>query len=158
VAESLYFAGVDRSHLNINQITDEDDEVYQMLRSFLLEGVAGISSVRPPERPGDYNVHPLLTFALRERPRWRMLYPSVVVTNTGRRYRGLRVMSQGARTGDGSYIFTVPLKPDDHGEARVFYARGRYATVMIQRGQSTVVREPIGPEVAASEAVSPAAA
>jgi pimeloyl-ACP methyl ester carboxylesterase len=158
VAESLYFAGVDRSHLSISQITDEDDEVYQMVRSFLLEGVAGISSVRPPERPGDYNVHPLLTFALRERPRWRMLYPSVVVTNTGRRYRGLRVMSQGARTEDGSHIFTVPLKPDDDGEARVFYARGKYATVMIQRGQSTVVREPIGPDVTPSQAVSLAAA
>jgi hypothetical protein len=158
VAENLYFAAVKRSHLSINRIRHEDDEVYQMVRRFLLEGVAGLSSVRAPERPSDYDAHPFLTFALRKRPRWRMLYPSVVVTSTGRRYRGLRVLSQGAQTQDGARIFTVPLKPGDEGEARIFYAPGKYTTVMIQRGQSTVVSEPIGHDATAPGAVSLAAA
>jgi len=149
VAQSLYFAGVDRSHRNINRITHEADEVYQLVRSFLLGGVAGISNRRPPEKPADYNAHSFLTFALRERPRWRLLYPSVTVANTGRRYRGLRVFSQGARTGDGAHIFAVQLQPDDDGEALIGYAPGRHVEVRIHRGQSTVISEPIGPGMTA---------
>jgi pimeloyl-ACP methyl ester carboxylesterase len=158
IAERLYFAAVDRSHLNINRITDKKDEVYRLVLSFLRDGVAGISRVRPPERPGDYGVRSFLTFALRQRPAWRMLYPSVVVAGTGRRYRGLRVFSQGENTEDGSYIFTTQLRPDDDGEAEIRCAPGTYLAVPIQRGQSLVVRQPIEAGVNALNAVSLAAA
>jgi hypothetical protein len=36
------------------------------------------------------------------------------------------------------------MQSDDDGEARVYYARGKYATVRVRRGQSTIVSEPIG--------------
>lgn len=144
LARSLYFAGVNRSHVNINRIPNEDDEVYQLVRSFLLGGVAGINDMRPAEKPGDYNVSPFLTFSLKEKPGWRLIYPHVDVANTGRRYRGLKVFSQGASTADGSNIFTLQLRPDDEGEALIHYAHGRYAEVHIPRGQSTLVTEPVG--------------
>lgn len=145
LADKLHFVGVKRSHLNINRIGNKKDEVFQLIRSFLHAGVAGISSLRPAEEPKDYNAHFFLTFALKKNPGWqRMIYPSVVVRNTGHRYPGYKVLSQGARTKDGAYIFTVQMKPDDDGEARVYYARGKCATVQVRRGQSTTVSEPIG--------------
>lgn len=145
LADKLHFVGVKRSHLNINRIGNKKDEVFQLIRSFLHGGVAGISSLRPAEEPKDYNAHFFLTFALKKNPGWqRMIYPSVVVRNTGHRYPGFKVLSQGARTKDGAYIFTVQMKPDDDGEARVYYARGKCATVQVRRGQSTTVSEPIG--------------
>jgi len=144
VAERLYFTGVKRSHLNINAIRDRGDEVFQLIRSFLHGGLAGITRLRPAEKPEDYNGHPFLTFALRQNPRRRRVYPLVIVKNMGHRYSGYRVFSQGARTEDGSYIFTVRLHPDDEGEAEIHYARGEYATVQVHRGQSTIVTEPLG--------------
>lgn len=145
LADKLHFVGVKRSHLNINRIGNKKDEVFQLIRSFLHGGVAGISSLRPAEEPKDYNAHFFLTFALKKNPGWqRMIYPSVVVRNTGHRYPGYKVLSQGARTKDGAYIFTVQMKADDDGEARVYYARGKCATVQVRRGQSTTVSEPIG--------------
>jgi pimeloyl-ACP methyl ester carboxylesterase len=158
VAERLYFAAVDRTHLNINRITDKKDEVYQLVLSFLRAGVAGISRVRPPERPGDYGVRPFFTFALKQRPAWRILYPLVIVAGTGRRYHGLRVFSQGERTEDGSYIFTAHLRPDDDGEVEVRCAPGASQAVSIQRGQSFVLRHPIEAGMNAINAVSVAAA
>lgn len=153
VAERLYFAAVDRSHLTINRITDKKDEVYRLVLSFLRGGVAGISRVKPPERPGDHGARSFLTFALRQRPAWRMLYPSVTVAGTGRRYRGLRVFSQGKRTEDGSYIFTTQLRPDDDGEVEIRCAPGASRAVSIQRGQSFVVGQPIESGVNALNAV-----
>lgn len=145
LSDRLHFVGVKRSHLNINRIGNKKDEVFQLIRSFLHGGVAGISSLRPAEEPKDYNAHFFLTFALKKNPGWqRMIYPSVVVRNTGHRYPGFKVLSQGARTKDGAYIFTVQMQSDDDGEARVYYARGKYATVRVRRGQSTIVSEPIG--------------
>jgi hypothetical protein len=143
VFENLYFVAVNRSHLNINQIKDKGDEVFQLISSFLRGGVAGISSQRPAEKPEDYNVHFFLTFALKDNPRWRMIYPYVVMTNTGHRYWGFRVFSQGAKTENGSHIFTVQLRPDEEGEARIYYARGKYVTAQVHRGQSTIVKEPL---------------
>jgi len=154
VAENLYFVSVNRSHLNINQIKDKYDEVFQLIRSFLLGGIAGISNLRPAEEPKDYNVHFFLTFALKDNPRWRMIYPYVVMANTGHRYRGFRVFSQGAKTEDGSHIFTVRLRPDDDGEARIYYSRGKYVTAQVHRGQSTIVTEPIGADSTARERTS----
>jgi pimeloyl-ACP methyl ester carboxylesterase len=151
VFENLYFVAVNRSHLNINQIKDKGDEVFQLISSFLRGGIAGISGLRPAEKPEDYNVHFFLTFALKNNPRWRMIYPCVVMANTGHRYWGFRVFSQGAKTENGSQIFTVQLRPEDHGEARIYYARGKYVTAQVQRGQSTVVTEPIGASSAARE-------
>jgi pimeloyl-ACP methyl ester carboxylesterase len=149
VFENLYFVAVNRSHLNINQIKDKGDEVFQLISSFLRGGVAGISGLRPAEKPEDYNVHFFLTFALKDNPRWRMIYPCVVVANTGHRYWGFRVFSQGAKTENGSHIFTVQLRPDEAGEARIYYARGKYVTAQVHRGQSTIVTEPLnaGPAV-----------
>jgi pimeloyl-ACP methyl ester carboxylesterase len=143
VAESFYFVAVNRSHTNINHITNEQDEVFQLIHSFLRDGVQGIRSMRPPERPGDYHVPYFLIFTLKRMPKWRMIYPFVVIPGKKRRYWGFRVFSQGAKTEDDSYIFTVQLRPDDEGEARVYYARDRYATVMLQKGQSTIVRRPL---------------
>jgi len=143
VGERLYFTAVDRSHLNINCITERKDEVYRLVLGFLRDGVAGITRLRPPERPGDHGVHSFLTFALERRPAWRMLYPSVRVGGTGRRYRGLRVFSQGERTQDGSHIFTVQLQPDDEGEVEIRCAPGVFRAVSVQRGQSLVVRQPV---------------
>jgi len=143
VFENLYFVAVNRSHLNINQIKDKCDEVFQLVSSFLRGGVAGISGMRPAEKPEDYNVYFLLTFALKNNPRWRMIYPCVVMANTGHRYWGFRVFTQGAKTENGSQIFTVRLRPDEEGEARIYYARGKYVTARVHRGQSTVVTEPI---------------
>jgi len=144
IAERLYFTGVNRSHLNINDIRDNGDEVFQLICRFLRGGLAGISRLRPAEEPGYYDGHPFLTFALRRNPRRRRVYPFVIVKNTEHRYSGYRVFSQGARTEDGSYIFTVRLQPDDEGEAEIHYARGEYATVQVHRGQSTIVTEPLG--------------
>ena len=143
VFDNLYFAAVNRSHLNINQIKDKGDEVFQLISSFLRGGIAGISGLRPAEKPEDYNVHFFLTFALKDNPRWRMIYPCVVMTNTGHRYWGFRVFSQGAKTENGGNIFTVQLRPNEEGEARIYYARGKYVTAQVHRGQSTVVTEPI---------------
>jgi pimeloyl-ACP methyl ester carboxylesterase len=143
VFENLYFAAVNRSHLNINQIKDKGDEVFQLISSFLRGGIAGISHIRPAEEPKDYDVHFFLTFALKEKPRWRIVYPYVVVAETGRRYWGFRVFSQGAKTETGAHIFTVRLRPDEEGEVRIYYARGRYVTAQVYRGQSTIVTEPL---------------
>ena len=143
VFDNLYFAAVNRSHLNINQIKDKGDEVFQLISSFLRGGIAGISGLRPAEKPEDYNVHFFLTFALKDNPRWRMIYPCVVMTNTGHRYWGFRVFSQGAKTENGGNIFTVQLRPNEEGEARIYYARGKYVTAQVHKGQSTVVTEPI---------------
>jgi hypothetical protein len=145
LADKLHFVGVKRSHLNINRIMNKSDEVFQLIRSFLFGGVAGISSLRQPEEPKDYNAHFFLTFALKKNPGLkRMIYPLVVVRSTGHCYLGFKVLSQGARTKDGAYIFTVQMKPEDDGEARIYYARRKYATVQVRRGQSTTVTEPIG--------------
>jgi pimeloyl-ACP methyl ester carboxylesterase len=158
MAEDFYFAAVKRSHLNINRIKKRNDEVFELIHAFLLDGVAGISSLRPPERPADYRVPSFLAFCLKESPRWRMVYPYVTVPNTGHRYAGIRVFSQGARTDDGACIFTVQLRPDDDGEARIYYGQGEYASVCIHRGQSTIVSEPIGPADTADSRVASAAA
>jgi len=144
VAKRLYFTGVNRSHLNINEIRDRGDEVFQLIRGFLHGGLAGISRLRPAEEPRYYDGQPFLTFALRQNPRRRRVYPLVIVKNTGHRYSGYRVFSQGARTEDGAYIFTVRLQPDDEGEAEIHYTSGGYATVEVHRGQSTIVTEPLG--------------
>jgi len=154
VFENLYFAAVNRSHLNINQIKDKCDEIFQLVSGFLRGGVAGISGMRPAEKPEDYNVHFFLTFALKNNPRWRMIYPCVVMANTGRRYWGFRVFTQGAKTENGSQIFTVRLRPDEEGEARIYYARGKYVTARVHRGQSTVVTEPVDAGSAARERTS----
>jgi hypothetical protein len=154
VFENLYFVAVNRSHLNINQIKDKGDEVFQLISSFLRAGVAGISGLRPAEKPEDYNVHFFLTFALKDNPRWRMIYPCVVMANTGHRYWGFRVFSQGAKTENGSHIFTVQLRPDEEGEARIYYARGKYVTAQVHRGQSTVVTDPIDAGSAVRERTS----
>ncbi|HXZ95068.1 MAG TPA: alpha/beta fold hydrolase, partial [Dehalococcoidia bacterium] len=116
VFENLYFVAVNRSHLNINQIKDKYDEVFQLISSFLRAGVAGISSLRSTEKPEDYNAHFFLTFALKDNPRWRIIYPCAIMANTGHRYWGFRVFSQGAKTEHGSQIFTVQLRPDEDGE------------------------------------------
>jgi len=154
VFENLYFVAVNRSHLNINQIKDKDDEVFQLISSFLRGGVAGISGLRPAEKPEDYNVHFFLTFALKDNQRWRMIYPCVVMANTGHRYWGFRVFSQGAKTENGSHIFTVQLRPDEAGEARIYYARGKYVTAQVHRGQSTIVTEPLNGGSAVRERTS----
>ena len=151
IFENFYFVAVNRSHLNINQIKDKCDEVFQLISSFLRGGVIGISLLRPAEKPQDYDVHFFLTFALKHSPRWRMIYPNVVMTNTGHRYWGFRVFSQGAKTEDGSQIFTVQLRPNEEGEARIYYARDKYVTARVHRGQSTVVKEPIDASSTAGE-------
>jgi pimeloyl-ACP methyl ester carboxylesterase len=146
IEESFYFAGVPRSHLNINRIKSDGDEVFQMIMAFLLGGVSGISRVRCPEQPRDYGVPFFLTFSVAENGMGRRPTPRVSVTNTGRCYRGPRVCTQGARTESGAQIYTVQLRPEDDGEARVHYAPGEYATVRIHSGQSTVVTQPVGIE------------
>jgi pimeloyl-ACP methyl ester carboxylesterase len=158
LARSHYFTAVNRSHPSINRIRNEDDEVYQLIRGFLRGGVEGINSIRSSEKPGDYNVRPFLTFSLEDNPRYRWIYPAVDIANTGRRYRGFKVFSQGARTGDGSHIFTVQLRPDDDGDAYICYAPGRYTTVRIQKGQSTIAARPIGGSITATDAISVATA
>jgi pimeloyl-ACP methyl ester carboxylesterase len=144
VGTNFYFAVVNRSHLNINSVGEMTDEVFQLIQSFLHAGVAGISGLTPAEYPGDYDVPSYLTFAVKRKPRQRLAYPSVVVEQTGRRYLGYKVFSQGDRTKEGAHIFTVRLQPQDDGEARIAYAPGRYATVRVHKGQSTIVAEPIG--------------
>jgi hypothetical protein len=146
--ERFYFAGVPRSHLNINRINSDGDEVFQMILGFLVGGVLGISKVRCPETPGDYRVPFFLTFSVRENSVGRRSYPYVMVGNTGCCYRGPRVCTQGARTESGARIYTVQLRPEDDGEARIYYAPKEYATVRLQSGQSAVVTQPIGAETA----------
>ena len=143
VAENFYFAAVKRSHTNINHIVSKKDEVFQLIRSFLRSGVQGIRNLRPSEKPRDYRVPFFLTFTLKERPKWRMIYPFVVVPNTRRRYWGFKVFSQDGRTKDNSHIFTVQLRPDDEGEVRIYYTRDKYATVRVQSGQSTIITQPL---------------
>jgi pimeloyl-ACP methyl ester carboxylesterase len=154
IFENLYFVSVNRSHLNINQIKNKSDEVFQLISSFLRGGVAGISLLRPAEKPEDYNVHFFLTFALKGNTRWRVIYPRVVMTNTGHRYWGFRVFSQGAKTENGSQIFTVQLRSDEEGEARIYYARGKYVTAQVHKGQSTIVTEPMDTGSAVREKTS----
>jgi pimeloyl-ACP methyl ester carboxylesterase len=144
VAEKFYFAGVSRSHLNINRIKTDSDEVFQMIMGFLMGGVGGISKVRCPEKPGDYRVPFFLTFSMAENGRGRRPSPRVVVTSSGRDYRGPRICTQGARTETGARIYTVQLRPEDNGEARIYSGPKEYATVQVHSGQSTVVVQPIG--------------
>lgn len=154
IAEHLYFTGVRRSHLNINRIVSTKNEVFQLVHAFLSGGVEGIRSLRPAEKPEKYDATAFLTFSLREKPDSRMNYPCVIVENTGHRYSGLRMLSQGARTECGSHIFAVQLKPDDDGDARVCYAPGKYTVVRIRRGQSTVVTKPIDTNGTVRKAIS----
>jgi pimeloyl-ACP methyl ester carboxylesterase len=144
VTESFYFAGVPRSHLNINRIKSDSDEVFQMIMGFLTGGVYGISKVRCPEKPGDYGVPFFLTFSMAENGPGRRPSPRVVVTSTGRNCRGPRICTQGARTESGAQIYTVQLRPEDDGEARIYYGPKEYATVQVHSGQSTVVVQPVG--------------
>jgi len=136
----FYFAGVKKSHLRINRIRRADHEVFPLIHGFLKDGVRGISSLRPPETPGDYRVPYFLTFAFKGPSELR---PTVAVSNTGHRYAGMRVLSQGARTDTGAIIFTVQLYPDDDGEAHILSDGRRCATVHLCSGQSTVVTRPI---------------
>jgi hypothetical protein len=144
VTEKFYFAGVSRSHLNINRIKSDSDEVFQMIMGFLVGGVGGISKVRCPEKPGDYRVPFFLTFSMADNGPGRNPSPRVVVTSTGRNYRGPRICTQGARTESGARIYTAQLRPEDDGEARIYYGPREYATVQVHSGQSTVVVRPIG--------------
>ena len=145
VAESVYFTVVNRSHININNIRGKYDEVFQLIRNFLSGGVLGLSKMRQSKAFEAPDVHYLLTFALRKSPGWRRFtYPYVLVTNTGHCYRGFEVISEGARTDDGAYIFTVQLSPEDYGEALIYYAPRKYSTIQIHRGQSTIIAEPLG--------------
>jgi hypothetical protein len=145
VAESVYFTVVNRSHININNIRGKYDEVFQLIRNFLSGGVVSLSNQRQYKALEVPDVHYLLTFALRKRPGWRRFtYPYVAVTNTGHSYRGFEVISEGARTDDGAYIFTVRLRPEDYGEALIYYAPGKYSTIQINRGESTIITEPLG--------------
>jgi pimeloyl-ACP methyl ester carboxylesterase len=144
ILEPLYFAGVKRSHLKISRIRRNDDEVFQLIRSFLKDGIVGISRHRPAERPGDYRVPYFLTFSLRTPARRRRSRPSVVISDTGRKYSGYRLISQGAKTDEGATIYTVQLDPDDDGEARIYYSKDEYVSVQITSGQSVVVAEPVG--------------
>lgn len=144
VTEKFYFAGVLRSHLNINRIKSDSDEVFQMIMGFLMGGVGGISKVRCPERPGDYRVPFFLTFSMADNGPGKRPSPHVVVSSTGRSYRGPRICTQRARTENGARIYTVQLRPEDNGEARIYYGPREYATVQVHSGQSTVVVQPIG--------------
>jgi len=147
IVKQLHFYGVDRSHRNIRKITDRNDEVFQLISAFLCGGVSSISSLRPPEETQIYNGHPSLTFAIQEKPSlWqRLWFPYVEVMDSGNRYQGyLEVHSQSDTIEDGSCIYTVLLKPEDEGEARIYYSSGKYRTVQIYRGQSTIVAESIG--------------
>jgi pimeloyl-ACP methyl ester carboxylesterase len=144
VTEKFYFAGVSRSHLNINRIKRESDEVFQMILGFLADGVCGISRVRCPEGPGDYRVPFFLTFSMAEDSTGRRASPRVVVNSTWRNYRGPRICTQGALTESGAQIYTVQLRPDDDGDVRIYYGPGEYSTVQVHSGQSTVIARPIG--------------
>ncbi|MDM7998442.1 MAG: alpha/beta fold hydrolase [Dehalococcoidia bacterium] len=144
VKEKYYFAGVPRSHLSINRIKSDSDEVFQMIMGFLTGGVCGISRVRCPENPGDYHVPFFLTFSVADAGPGKRPSPRVVVTATGRTYRGPRIWTQGARTESGAQIYTVQLRPDDNGEARIYYGPREFSTVQVQSGQSTVVVRPVG--------------
>ncbi len=157
VDESFYFAGVPRSHLSINRIESDSDEVFRMIVGFLVGGVAGISEVRCPETPGDYRVPFSLTFSIADNTMGRKPSPRVEVTSTGRCYRGPRVCTQGARTESGARIYTVLLRPDDDGEARIYYAPGEFSTVSIRSGQSTVVTQPVGVGISKCLSISMAA-
>lgn len=159
ISKRHYFAGVNRSHTGIKDITCRDDESFQIIREFLRGGAAGIASTRAAEHHRDYGAHPFLTFALKSTSAWlRMFYPLVVVTNTGRRYSGFKAFSIGDRTADGSRIFTVQLRPDDEGEARIYYAPGRYQPVHISKSQPAIVADPIGADVRTRQVLSPEAA
>jgi len=145
VAESVYFTVVNRSHININNIRSKYDEVFELIRNFLSGGVPGLSKMRKSKALEASDSHYLLTFALKKSPGWRRFtYPYVAVTNTGHRCRGFEVISEGARTDEGAYIFTVRLRPEDYGEALIYYAPNRYSTIQINRGESMIITEPLG--------------
>ena len=144
VERRFYFAGVSRSHLTINRIKSESDEVFHLVRGFVAGGVRGISQERSSEKPSDYGVPFFLTFAVRKSPDAGKGYPYVVARNSGRCYRGNRVWTQGSLTGDGAQIFTVRLGCREGGEVRIYYGPAQYATVHVQSGQSVVVAQPIG--------------
>ncbi len=148
VSESFYFAGVPRSHLNINRIMSDSDEVFQLINSFISGGVRAVSAFRRPERPGDYAVPFFLTFSLKQSPRPKKGYPYVIAGYAGRCYRGARIYTQGARTGGGAQIFTVQLRPEEYGEAEIHYAPDEFAKVPLHSGQSAVVIQPVGAETA----------
>ncbi len=143
VERSFYFAGVGRSHVNINRIKSERDEVFRLARSFLDDGIAGITRERSSERPGDYRVPFFLTFAVDRNLDGAKGYPYVVATASGRCYRGPRIWTQGARTDCGAQIYTVRLRAGEEGEVRIFHAPGQHSVVRVQSGQSVVVAEPI---------------
>jgi hypothetical protein len=142
VVQRLYFAGVNRSHPDINNIQDASDEVFQLIRHFLTGGVADLSEYRPPERPADYAGLPYIVFALTEEPPTG--YPEVVLIDTGRTYGSSDVFTQNDETKEGHKLYAVQLWPDDAGEARVYYAPGRFSTIRVTQGQSTMVTRPIG--------------
>lgn len=144
VVGNFYFAGVPRSHLNINRIRNEKDEVFRLVRSFVRGGIPGISRERSAEKPGDYQVPFFLTFAVKKSPDAPKGYPYVVARESGHCYRGPRVWTQGALAGSGAQIYSVRLRAREKGEVRIFYGPGQYATVQVESGQSVVVAEPVG--------------
>lgn len=149
VEQKFYFVGVRRSHVNINRIKSEKDEVFRLARGFVVDGIPGISAERSSERPGDYRVPFFLTFAVDRRLEEGKGYPFVVATGSGRCYRGPRIWTQGARTDSGAQIYTVRLRAGEEGEVRIFCAPEQYGAVQVQSGQSVVVAEPIRAAVVA---------
>lgn len=141
VAEHLYFAAVDRTHSDINDIRSKDD-VFQLIRAFLSEGVAGLGGMEPAEDPGEYGGQPFLTFALWEPPGEG--YPRVVVVETGNKYGRAEILTEGASTNDGAGIYAIQLQPGDYGRVEISYAPGKTATIRVEKGQSCIVTEPLG--------------
>ncbi len=156
VEQSYYFAGVPRSHLNINRIRSERDEVFRLVRGFVAGGIPGISRERSSERPGDYLVPFFLTFAAPRSPEAGKGYPYVLATESGRCYRGPRVWTQGSLTDCGAQIYTVRLRASEEGEMRIFHAPGQYVAVHVESGQSVVVAEPIRAGAVAEPSAEPA--
>ncbi|MBE0481681.1 MAG: hypothetical protein IBX68_11975, partial [Dehalococcoidia bacterium] len=144
IARKYCFAGVKRSHRNINRVSNKDDEVFRLVRGFLRGGIAGMNA---PGEPGKRRAWSNLTFSLKRKPGNRFIYPHIYVENTRRHYWGYKVCSQGARLRDGSYIFSVQIHPDDEDDVRIYYARGKYATVRVRSGQSTIVTQPMGADI-----------
>ncbi len=147
VADSLYFTGIFRSHIDINNIKGIDDEAYQLIRTFLHDGAKVAKKIWPDEEPKKYKGQPYLTFALKKYP--KRGYPILKIQKTQNEYKIVPtdfnkiIFTQSQKTPGDAIIYTVHLVYEDYGKAEICFAQNRCESVEIQQGQSTIVTREI---------------
>jgi parallel beta-helix repeat protein len=159
VKEREYFTTVVRKHGEINDIENENDLVFLLILNFLKGGVSGISIVKAPEDPSDWDGEPFFTFCFKERAKCMTtlsgFYPRVEINGESHHWFGIswlgifphlfKAGGTGDTTPEGYEIWTLhTFEPWDDTTAQIyFHPDAEPVTIPLTAGQSTVRTEPI---------------